>query len=116
MVAWPVDLPQSPLFNGYKRREAETAIETQMDAGVPKSRQRFTAASEPLTWPTLFTDTQRDSFETFYKTTIRGGALSFDITLPDVSGTSSVRIVDPPTYQPVKNDLWFVELSMIKLP
>ena len=116
MATWPAGLPQSPLLRGYQRTMPDLIVQTEMDAGTPKARQRFTAASEPVTWNTLLTDVQKDTLETFYKTTVAGGALSFDITLPDVTGTSSVRIIEQPSFVALKDDLWSVSLKMIKLP
>ena len=89
MVAWEATLPQSPLINGYDRVEPDT---------------------------TTRTTTQRDTLNTFYKTTLQGGSLPFTLTLPGDSTDSNLKFLSPPRYQPLRDDLWSTVLSWEVLP
>ncbi len=40
---WPPSLPQRPLAQGFSEQAPDTLIRTQMEAGPPKVRRRFTA-------------------------------------------------------------------------
>jgi len=116
MPTWPASLPQSPLFGGYRRQEPDLLIRSQVDAGTPKVRKRFTAAAAPAAFPIIVTDAQKATFETFFKDTIASGALSFDLELPDISGLSTVRLTDPPTYVPIGPNSWRIDLEILILP
>lgn len=116
MVAWPATLPQSPLLNGYQETEADTSVRTQMDAGPAKVRQRFQAGVKTIVWPTLLTTTQKDTLNTFYRTTLQGGSQPFTHTLPDQSVTDTLRFTSVPQYNPITGSLWSTTLQWEVLP
>lgn len=107
-IYWPVELPQHPNRQGFQYAPQSGVIETDMDAGFPKIRRRFTATYADYRLSFTMTPQQVAVFEQFYRnspdslvfTGIGGGVWAFN--LPDPFGTGSdtiiVRMVamDPP--------------------
>ena len=96
--AYPASLPQNPLVEGFNDTRQKAALRSDMDTGAPKRRKRFTAAIRPLKFPTILNGTQRVTFDTFYKTTLGEGSLSFTIPDPVDGNTITVFFVAPPKF------------------
>jgi hypothetical protein len=116
MVAYPASLPQSPLLDGYEEEDQETALRSNMEIGPAKTRSRTTSAVTKIMWPTLLTNAQKTTLQTFYQTTVARGATSFTITEPETAVTITVRIIKAPKYKKVSHDKWGVVLELEKLP
>lgn len=118
--AWPGSLPQYPLMAGYNETEPDTLIETAMETGVPKARQRFTAGTRPIQCSVkLQSQAQKDALSTFYRVTLAGGALPFTwagLSAPTTGGTGRFRIAKPPSYSRSGADRWLAQLAIIRLP
>jgi hypothetical protein len=82
--------------DGYEEQLADTSLRTQMDAGPAKVRRRFTAGVTTFQVSLPMTTAQVATFETFFSTTIAGGALAFDWVHPRTRAAVSMRIVTPP--------------------
>lgn len=116
MPTWPISLPQAPEIPGYEEQEPNAVVMTQMDAGPPKSRQRFTAAYAKVTFTFMLTSADVATFRTFYRTTLGYGALAFDFTIPRVGGTGSYKFRGQPTYVPLGPATWRVTCPLWQLP
>ncbi|KKN90083.1 hypothetical protein LCGC14_0231960 [marine sediment metagenome] len=104
MPAWPANLPQNPLLEGYQEQAPNLSIRTQMDSGPAKVRKRFTSGVRSLVWNFILGSTEVDNLDAFYLTTIEGGSLSFTHTDPRTGTTGvSYRIVEAPTYVTFSN-------------
>lgn len=77
MATWPASLPQSPLAGGFDYAPVAQSISTEMDTGPPKRRRRFSVAYGRYTMQFLLNGTQKATFDTFYGTTLAGGADAF---------------------------------------
>lgn len=86
--AWPVSLPQSPLFDGNSKTKLSNRIDFTPDVGSPISRQVTTQVQYTIPWDFYFTAAQKSTFETFYETTLAGGSGSFTAICP-FEGVSS---------------------------
>ena len=118
MSAWPGDLPQKPLADGFSEKAPTLIQRTQMDVGPAKARPRQTAGVTVLTCAFRLTSAQRASLMTFWQTTLAGGSLPFTWTHP-VTGAalSACRIVDPPALEPVARGIyWRAALTIEILP
>lgn len=78
-IDWPSGLPQAFEAQSYQYAPGSGVVRTNMSAGPPKVRRRFTAvydmhSGSMIMTKTLFTTT----FLTFFGTTIAGGSLSFN--------------------------------------
>ena len=70
----------------------DTTLETQMDAGPPKARRRFSAGIRKLDMKMIMTAAQVATLDAFYVTTLSGGALTFDYAHPRTGATETYRI------------------------
>jgi len=87
-----------------------------MDAGPAKTRPRFTAGVRPIQIPMIMTDDQVTTLETFYTTTLAGGALKFDFRLPRTGAVVTYRFTGPPQWTLVESKRWRVTLPLEVLP
>lgn len=74
MAAWPASLPQNPLFRGLSTNRIRNSIDFEVEVGESISRRRFTGRRKivEITLPEC-TETQKDTFVTFYETTTVDG-------------------------------------------
>lgn len=106
MPTWPASLPQV-----LPKRLTESAVDGresfQPDTGPPISARRFTATPRVISFELVLTVAQRATLETFYKTTLKEGALEFDWTNPAAStgfaGLTYFSFVERPTYEWIGN-------------
>ena len=113
MAVWPVTLPQKFLQDGYTDTEPNVFVKTEMDAGPPKLRRRFTAAHRPISGVMVMTTTQKGYLRTFYQTY---GGSAFTFPDPDSSGTVEVIFMAPPEYITYAAEDWQVKLQLAVMP
>jgi len=114
---WPAGLPQDVLTDGFGEQLAEVVLRTQMDAGPAKMRRRFTAGVRVFNVATSLTRTEAATFETFFGTTLLGGALAFDWVHPRTLATVAFRFRKAPTLRPEPGaKLWRAEMELEVLP
>jgi hypothetical protein len=105
---------------GITDRRQQGFIRTANDAGPAKQRKRFTATSRYLTGTMTLTKGQRDTFETFYSTTLGEGAGEFTMNDPLDKSTKTFRFMEPPEMQLINaagpTGHWKVSLSLELLP
>lgn len=97
MAAYPVTLPQFMLYP-VTRSRINARIVTQMDAGVPKVRRKFTNAPyvfSPRVGP--FSETQQTNFWSWWVDDLKEGSLSF--TWKDPLGLTSLEVMFDPVRQ-----------------
>ena len=117
MATWPGTLPTSPEGPNYQESPPNTLIRTQMDAGPPKVRQRFTSGVRPLSFTWMLTKAQVATLDTFYVTTLFGGSLSFDgLAHPRTLAATTFRFTAPPTYVYLGPDVWRATTPLEILP
>jgi hypothetical protein len=92
---WPSELPTSPLVNGYNRSLTDTRLRTSNQSGAEKVRNRYTAAVENIMEPYVLTVEQKEALETFYKSTLKNGALRFVKKEPESGNDREYRFVNP---------------------
>lgn len=115
VAAWPSNLPQFSLREGYEEGFGAAVVRSATDTGIPKRRRRFTAVPSTLTEVIEVTSAELDIFITFYETTLAFGALSFTKDHPrtGVSETFSFR-EDPPPAVPAGATTFIVILPLDK--
>ena len=118
MVAWPASLPDEPLLAGYRETAPATGLRTQMDAGPAKQRNRFTAGVRSFKFTMDVTRAQVETFDSFFKDTLKGGTLAFDWTHPRTLAAVSFRFdaTKPPSYEGVSQQDWRIPLELEILP
>lgn len=76
MANWPASLPQNQ-FLGCADQDEESRLITQMDIGPAIIRNRFTANVRNVNVPIILNGTQKQTFDTFCRTTLANYSLSF---------------------------------------
>jgi hypothetical protein len=96
-AVWPESLPQRFLQEpGATEQPPDVVLETQMDAGPPKARRRFTAGFRLVGGSIDLTHAQRATLDDFYMNTLQGGALPFDWIHPITSAPATFRFMPQP--------------------
>jgi hypothetical protein len=114
---WPVSLPQRPLVQGFSEQAPDTLIRTQMEAGPPKVRRRFTAGIRTMGLQLHLTSEQVETLDGFHDATLQGGALAFDWVHPRTGSAITCRFAEPPGYAPIaRGRLWTASLKLEILP
>lgn len=90
---WPATLPQDPFIGLTDELSADALVRTQMSAGPAKVRRRHGAAVRNVTVPLILTGAQRQTYDTFYKTTLKNGSLQWDWKDPVDGAVISFRFV-----------------------
>lgn len=116
MAVWSASLPQTVLQQGYREQAPQNKLRTQMDAGPPKMRRRYTAGVRQIRAMSNMTTTQIADLKTFHNTTLQGGALAFDWTDPVAGGTVSFRFVTEPSWEPLSGNRYRVSLDLEIMP
>ena len=117
MPAWPSDLPQQPLVQGFSETAPQLAVRTSMDVGPAKVRRRATAGVTQLKCAFRLSAAQRASLLTFWQTTLAAGARSYTWTHPISGAAITCRIVEPPGFTPAAGGVaWLAALSIEVLP
>lgn len=93
---WHASLPQSQFLGTALGFPADTVVRFAVDAGPAKTRPRYTSASRALTVPIVLTNAQMIVLDTFYRTTLKMGALEFDWVDPTTNTAVAMRFVAPP--------------------
>lgn len=109
MTSWPETLPTSFLADSFYEEAPDLDIETQMDAGPPKVRRRFTAADYPLGGEMVVSDAQWVVLWTFYLDYTR--ALPFDFVHPLSEETLKVKFAKSPRRQYRAPDRYTVNID-----
>jgi hypothetical protein len=118
MPTWPAGLPQKPLINAYGETFANLTIASPVDDGPPKVRKFTTYAVDPYTFRFVITTAQRLTFETFYKTTVNGGADTFTWAHPITAASDTWRFnpTSTPKFVPVPNtDQLYMDIALLLL-
>lgn len=115
MVDWPATLPQSPLLDGYSEKTKDNTLRSQNDIGPPKMRPRSTAYTEDISLRFILTYSQKADLDTFYKTTLRGGALTYEWQGPTDSAKKTYSMTAP-EYTPASANKWYVAIQVMRHP
>ena len=94
MTAWPATLPQNQ-FVGLTEQDADAVLRTDMDAGPPSRRNKYTAHVMDVSVPIVLTGAQKKVFDTFYRVTLRNGSLSFTWDSPTDDSAVSYAFKGP---------------------
>ncbi len=103
MDTWPVTLPQR-LSSDASVQDDESRAMTDMDAGPPSVRNRFTAITQTVKGSMILTGAQLVTFNTFFRTTLAHGSLSFTWIHPFTEEAAVFRFKTKPQWQCIKPD------------
>lgn len=116
MPTWPASLPQQVEMTDFQETVPNMLIRSSTDTGPPKVRRRFSAGVRPINGRQLLTKAQVATLDTFYVTTLTGGALAFDWVHPRTQAAASLRFVGPPVYTCLGPDAYYAAYQLEILP
>ena len=101
---WPTSLPTAVDRDGYDETFVDTTIRSEMDAGEPKMRRRFTAGIQQIAIRLRLTDAQVTTLETFFKTTSASGSLPFNWTHPRTGAAVVMKFRSAPKIRALEHE------------
>jgi hypothetical protein len=116
MANWPATLPD--FSSSTSIQDDESRLTSAMDAGPASVRNRFTAISQTVKTSMVLTGAQLAIFNTFMRTTLAHGSLSFTWTNPVTGASETVRFKKKPEWTCVRpsadvdSRLWSGELEL----
>jgi len=118
MAAYPPGLPALKSVRAVSRSEPDTTIRTQVEAGIPHVRRRFTSGVEAVGFQAIFNKRlgHLDTLRTFYRDTLKNGSLRFDMEDPVYTGLVEWRFTSPPSISLRSGFLYEVSISLERLP
>lgn len=116
MGSWPVTLPQELIEDNFEETMQNISISTDMEVGPPKTRKRLTANSTPVKGSIIVTKAQRAIFNTFFHSTIAGGAIKFTWEHPITGTTVKMKIIGQPKITPLGGDYFKIDMDFHILP
>lgn len=95
-INYPRDYLPLPLQDGYGLKPVSPLLRTPMVSGRVRQRRRYTSTPTEASVIWLFTDTQAQVFEAWYRDAINDGASWFNMPLKTPVGTRDYvcRVVD----------------------
>lgn len=115
MAMWPATLP-APSINSFQETPPDNLIRSNMDKGPAKVRRRTTANVRPIQFTLMLTEAQVAILDTFFNTTVFGGAEEFDYTHPRTGDAVSARFVSPPQYMEKEGVVYGASISLEIMP
>lgn len=116
MVAWPDELPDAVLQEGYAESPPQNLISQRTDIGPGMRRRRFTAAPRVVSVKIECTTEQVEIFDEFFVNDIFSGAVPFDWKHPRTGQGWSVFILNTeqskPRYDNVVGDSWDISFDL----
>lgn len=102
MDTWPATLPQR-LSADTSVKDDESCARTDMDSGPASVRNRFTAITQSVKGSMALTGAQLTIFNTFFRSTIKNGSLSFNWIHPFTEEAVEIRFKSKPEWACIKS-------------
>ena len=104
MDSWPTELPARLLSDATVKDDESRAI-SDMDSGPASVRNRFTAITQTVKGSMILTGAQLVIFNTFFRTTIKHGSLTFNWIHPHTEEYAEMRFKSKVEWACVKTAL-----------
>lgn len=119
-ATWPSTLPQELRLADMQESLPSAVVATDMDAGPPKVRRRFTAAPRPVTGSMVMTRSQVRILDDFFTNVLAMGSLPFSWWFPRTKRACSFifKPNSPPRVRPLAprdrsgTEYWIVEIEL----
>lgn len=118
MENWPVSLQQKLNVDNFTMQYGDTTVTSEVDAGVPKKRSRYTDGMDVYTCSVNLDFADQATLKTFYKTTLANGTKTFAFDDPFTEEPAEFRFAAPPSITPLGNGgrAFKVSMSWEKMP
>ncbi|RJP21679.1 MAG: hypothetical protein C4529_07060 [Deltaproteobacteria bacterium] len=120
-TTWPPSLTRMPRVSELEETAPEVVIRSEVDVGPAKIRRRFTGDKRRFTVVLDLRRSEVATFDTWFKDTTYGGALSFSWELPRTGVAADFRFLSTPSYRPQAprgdgTEWWRVSFEIEMLP
>lgn len=96
MVDWPETIEFCPVVSSYSEEDADAVQRTEMDAGVDKTRLRFTAVPSNISFTLKpITRAQYAVFQSWFRSDLKRGAVPFSAKHPITQQIGSFKFRRP---------------------
>jgi hypothetical protein len=102
MDNFPAELPQRLLSDCTVKDDESRAI-SDMDSGPASVRNRFTAITQSVKGSYILTGSQLTTFNTFFRTTLKHGSLTFAWIHPITEEYAEMRFKSKPEWSCIKS-------------
>lgn len=99
-VAWPPSLTRTPRVANLEEKTPRVVLRSDVDVGPAKIRRRLTGGTRQFSIELDLRRTELATFDAFFITTTKGGALSFSWKNPRTGDVADFRFLDEPSYSP----------------
>jgi hypothetical protein len=101
---------------GYEETTPKIVLRSQVDAGPPKVRRRFTSGIAKIVCRYTLPPDLLQVLDDFYFSACAGGAVAFEWTHPRRLEPVMVRFLEPPVYKAFHKDAWSATVTIEVLP
>lgn len=109
-VSWPSTLPQSP--RAWQEEMVDNLIRTQVSAGPPKVRRRFTASRIQARASFILKREQYDTLKQWFESELEHGVQAFSFRNPNSNTLQAFRLLAAPSIESVQGVALAVEMEM----
>lgn len=101
---------------GFTNNFGETSIRSTVDVGLAKVRNRYTKGIDTFQCTIDLNFDDYTTLETFYKTTLAGGSLTFYYDHPFTEVQTEFRFIAAPSITPIGGKWFRVSMNWEELP
>lgn len=117
-TTWPAQLQQKLNVAGFQKIYGDTRVYSEVDVGRPKIRSRYTVAVDEYSCQILLDFDEVSIWETFYKTQLGNGTLTFDYNDPFTQQPTEFQFspTETPTLVPLGGRVFSLTMRWQKVP
>lgn len=101
---------------GFQHIFGNSTLESETDVGPPKKRRRYTTEYDTFNGTIELEKDDYVTLETFYKTTLAGGTLTFNFNHPITQVQSEFQFTQPPSMVPLGGTYFRVSFNWREIP
>jgi hypothetical protein len=109
---WPANLDDCFIIAGYTEQKQPVAIRSEVEAGQPKVRRRFTRGVKFVSAAIKADRDQLNDFYSFFDVDLKGGVLRFEFQSPTSGTVREFRFLDPPVVTPLTDKYFQVAMNL----
>ena len=113
---FPTSLQELVNQSGFNHAFGDTAIRSENEIGLAKTRQRYTKSIDVFTTSIDMPIEEYSTLSDFFKTTLSGGSKTFLYDHPMTEVESEFRFISPPTIAPMGGRYFKVNMQWELIP
>ena len=113
---FPASLQDKVNQAGFSNQFGDTLIRSNVDIGFAKVRSRYTKGIDVFSVTITINKSDYTTVENFFKTTLKGGSLTFNYDHPFTEVETEFRFVEPPKITPIGGKYFTVTMKWEEVP